>query len=160
MARRITRNMQPPKKRGRKRKVDDGPKSEPLREVPPPPDDMGDHGKEYWLKLAPQLIELGILTPLHMDTFRVLCEQWHEYRRLSIWLDEDPSRMVFQTDNGYMQETPHVRLRDKALAAMQRAWSKFGLTPHALAQLGKHGGVGRKQLPAIAQFAKRKYEEP
>jgi P27 family predicted phage terminase small subunit len=145
-------------KRGRK-PIDRGPQSEPLREVPEPPAELGEHGQAYWRTLAPQLIEIGVLTPLHMETFRVLCEQWQEYRRLAIWLDEDPDRMVFITQTGYMQETPYVRLRDKALAAMVRIWAKFGMTPQSLAQLGKHGGVGKKTQPAIAQFARKKYDE-
>ena len=126
--------------------------------IPDPPEDMGQYGKEYWTALAPQLVEQGILSPLHIDTFRVLCEQWQTYRSLTIWLDEDPSRMTFSTESGYMQETPQVRSRDKALAALQKLWLKFGLTPHALAQLNKQRGARGSGVPAIAQFAKKKYE--
>lgn len=142
-------------KRGRKPKEPDK-TSEPITEVPEPPEDMGDYGKNYWRSLAPQLIELGILTPLHLQTFRVLCECWQEYRRLSVWLDADPGRYYFETESGYQQESPQVRLRDKALASLQKLWLKFGLTPHALTQLGKHGG-GKRALPKISAFAKKKY---
>lgn len=148
----------PRAKRGRKKTEPKEAGSDPIKDVPEPPEDLGEYGKNYWRVLAPQLIELNILTPLHMQTFRVLCEQWQEYRRLSVWLDADPSRMTFTTNSGYEQETPQVRQRDKALASLQKLWLKFGLTPHALAQLGKHGGVCNQQLPTIKQFAKKKYE--
>jgi P27 family predicted phage terminase small subunit len=148
-----TTKSQPTKRAPRQRK------SEPLRQVPEPPAELGPHGKNYWNSLAPQLIDLGILTPLHLESFRVLCEQWQMYRALTDWLDADPTRLFFTTDNGYQQETPQVRLREKALAALKSLWMKFGLTPHGLAALGKHGGVAKKQMPAIADFAKRKYEE-
>jgi P27 family predicted phage terminase small subunit len=147
------------KRNGRKPGESTPPAGPVLIEAPSPPDDLGEYGKEYWLSLAPQLIELNILTPVHLQSFRVLCEQWQQYRSLTVWLDEDPARMMFTTDKGYSQETPQVRQRDKALAALQKLWLKFGLTPHSLAQLNKRGGIGRQQMPKIAQFAKAKYDE-
>lgn len=133
------------------------PKSEPLSQVPEPPDSLGEEGKAYWRSLAPQLIELSILTPLHLQSFQVLCEQWQMYRELTKWLNEDPTRLYFTTATGYEQESPQVRLREKALASLRNLWMKFGLTPHGLVALGKHGG--KKTLSAIEEFAKRKYEE-
>jgi phage terminase small subunit len=79
---------------------------------------------------------------------------------LTIWLAEDPSRMTFTTQSGYESETPQLRQRDKALTSLQKLWLKFGLTPHALAQLVKQKGCNiGNSLPAIAEFAKRKYAE-
>lgn len=144
-------------RRGRK-KVDAD--IEPVVQVPEAPEDLGDYGREYWNTLAPQLIEMGIWKPIHADTFRVLCELWQEYRSLSLWLAEDPERMTFCTETGYMAETPQVRQRDKALVQLQKLWLKFGLTPHALAALNKQRGASNgNSLPAIAAFAKRKYAE-
>jgi P27 family predicted phage terminase small subunit len=133
--------------------------SQPLSEVPDPPEHLGEHGKQYWTDHAPKLIEAKILTPLHLESFTLLCEQYHRYRRLSKWLDEDPDREVFTTENGYQQETPQVRMRDKALAALYSLWPKFGMTPFALAQMRKHGGVAGRSLPSIVNFAKRKYDD-
>lgn len=65
--------------------------------------------------------------------------------------------MTFETDKSYQQETPLVRQRDKALPTLKKLWLKFGLTPHSLAQLGKHGGVRSGQLPKITEFVKKKY---
>lgn len=146
----------PKTNRGRKPRTDKTKTSEPIKTVPKPPADLGKYGKEYWNKIAPQLIELGILTELHLETFRTICDLWDEYRRLYLWIAEDPTRLTISTDTGYRQTSPEVQQRDKALAGMQRMWMKFGLTPYALAQLGKHGGM-KKQLPKIKEFAKRKY---
>ncbi len=147
----------PKARRGRKKADAD---IEPVVQVPEAPEDLGDYGREYWNTLAPQLIEMGIWKPIHADTFRVLCELWQEYRSLSVWLAEDPERMTFCTETGYMSETPQVRQRDKALVQLQKLWLKFGLTPHALAQLNKQRGASNgNALPAIAAFAKRKYAE-
>lgn len=146
-------------RRGRKPKDNAAEKAAAI-DVPAAPEDLGQFGTEYWNALAPQLIEMGILRPMHLDTFRVLCETWNEYRTLTIWLAEDPKRMTFTTQSGYESETPQLRQRDKALTSLQKLWLKFGLTPHALAQLVKQKGcsVGNA-LTAIAEFAKRKYAE-
>lgn len=128
--------------------------------VPEPPADLGDYGREYWLEHAELLCQAGILTPMHVQTFRVLCEQWQTYRALTVWLNQDPSRYTFITESGYESETPQVRQRDKALDQLQKLWLKFGLTPHALATLNKQRGKFASQTPAITHFARRKYAEP
>ncbi len=125
---------------------------------PPPPDDLKGFGREYWIEYAELLTELQLLEPIHHSAFRVMCDCWAEYRRLSDWLAEDPSRMTFETDKGYQSETPQVRQRDNALNQLNKLWMKFGLTPHALAQLKKSHGKSRPQLSRIQRFAKRKYQ--
>lgn len=147
----------PQKRRGRKKTDPKATKSEPLTVVPDPPKDLGPYGQNYWRTLAPLLIELRILTPLHIDSFRVLCELWQEYRELTVFLASDWERRFFETDKGYRLESPELRQRDKTLAAMCKMWLKFGLTPHALVQLGKHGGLSASQISKIAEFAKSKY---
>jgi P27 family predicted phage terminase small subunit len=122
------------------------------------PEDLGEYGKEYWQSLAPQLITLHILKPIHLTTFRVLCECWHEYRTLHKWLMENPDRMTFITDKGYICESPQLRQRDKALMQLQKLWLKFGLTPHALAGLQKTNAANQPGLPPIAEFARKKYD--
>jgi P27 family predicted phage terminase small subunit len=134
-------------------------KSAPLQHVPEPPESMGEEGKKYWRSVAPQLIELGILTPLHLESFRVLCEQWQLYRTLTDWLDADPDRLYVTYKTGAQQQSPQVQLRERALESLRNLWMKFGLTPHGLAALGKHGGVAKKQLSNIEEFAKKKYED-
>ncbi len=89
----------------------------------------------------------------------MLCEQWQMYRTLSNWLDEDPDRLYFVTENGYQQETPQVRLREKGFALSEVALDEVRPNASRPGRPGKHGGVAKKQMPAIAEFAKKKYEE-
>ena len=146
-------------KRGRKPK--EQVKLQPLTEVPEPPDYLGETAQEYWRIIAPQLVSANILTALHLQSFAILCETYEEYRTLSAWLREDPSRMTFKAkDSGYEQESPQVRIRDRANANLQKLWLKFGLTPMALAQMRKHGGLANREAPKIRQFASRKVSKP
>lgn len=141
-------------KRGRKPK--EQVKLQPLTEVPQPPEYLGDIAKDYWRVIAPQLVAANILTALHLESFAILCETYEEYRELSAWLREDPTRMTFVAESGYESESPQVRIRDRANANLQKLWLKFGLTPMALAQMRKHGGLVNKEAPKIKQFARRK----
>lgn len=148
----------PGTKRGRKPKG--GAPAAPIDSLPAPPDYLRDEGKNYWNRIGPLLVETGILTGGHLESFALLCETWDEYRRLSDWLAEDPERAVITYPTGAQAPAPQVQMRDRAAKLLYSLWSKFGLTPHALATLGKHGGasIGAK-LPQIADFARKKYED-
>jgi P27 family predicted phage terminase small subunit len=102
-------------------------------------------------------VEAKILTPLHLESFRALCEAWERYRRMTTELAKMDS-WTFATDKGYVMEVPEVRMRDSALQTLIRFWPKFGLTPEALARLGKHGGARRNKLTPLEEFAASKYE--
>ncbi len=148
-----------PVKRGRKPNEKAAVKSEPLKDVPDPPDHLGEFAQQYWKKLAPQLVAANILTALHLESFAILCETYEEYRVLSTWLRADPSRATVIAASGYVSESPQVRMRDRANANLQKLWLKFGLTPMALAQMRKHGGVGGKTVPKIKAFAAKRNDE-
>jgi P27 family predicted phage terminase small subunit len=113
----------------------------------------------YWNRIGPQLISIGVLTLLHLDTFAQLCRTYAEYRRLDDWLNEDESRFTFMTQTGYESEAPQVRMRDKAMATLQKLWPKFGLSPLSLAQMRKHGGVALTKVSPLQAFAQKKYAE-
>ena len=134
-------------------------RSQPLSNVPSPDGyHLDQYGREYWRKLAPQLVEANLLTALHLDTFAALCRTYSEYIRLSIWLEDDPDRATFViSETGYEQTAPQVTQRDKALANLQKLWPKFGLHPHSLGQMRKHGGLGTGSAKSLLDFAKGKY---
>jgi len=134
-------------------------KVQTLEAVPEPPADMPAAGQAYWREVAPMLVQHSILTALHLESFRVLCELYADYRALSDYLRENPAAATFTTDSGYEQESPRVRMRDKALAALQKLWPKFGLTPQALAQLNKHCGARGGKLSRLESFAASKYDD-
>jgi P27 family predicted phage terminase small subunit len=131
-----------------------------LKKAPNPPSDLGKYGKEYWNRIAPILIEIESLTELHLETFKTLCSCWNDYCELSAWMKKNPTQTVFETQRGYMQEHPNVRLRQRALQNLTRLWPKFGLTPEALAKLGKHGGAAASKMAnPLQQFAAEKYDD-
>jgi len=126
----------------------------PLAKVPPAPGRLGQYGCEYWRALAPLLVKIEALTAIHLATFEVLCETWQTYRDLGDWIDKNPKKLIIETAKGYLIEHPNLRLRQQALGNLKTLWPKFGLTPEALARLGKHGGAtARPTKTALQSFA-------
>lgn len=139
-------------KRGRK-PADKGPVVEPLADVPDPPEHLGEIAAQYWRSLAPQLVEIRALTAVHLQSFATLCDQWEVYRQTSDYLAADPGRWYQTVGNGgYQQVAPQVGVRERALSNLQKLWPKFGLTPEAMAKLGKHGGLKAPKAAGIGPF--------
>ncbi|QDV56502.1 phage terminase small subunit P27 family [Rosistilla oblonga] len=129
-----------------------------LAAVPKPPAYLGKYAKEYWVTVGPVLIEAKLLTNSHLGAFAALCEAWHEYRTNQDWITANPDKLTFATETGYVAEDPRIRFRNKALDTLQKLWSKFGMTPKALADLGKLTDT-KSSIPAIAIFARSKYDD-
>lgn len=134
-------------------------KSEPIKHVPSPEGfGLCPIGEAYWRRLAPQLVEINVLTELHLETFAELCRLYGEYRTLTHWLTEDPSRATITMKNQGEVQSPQVSMREKALTNLQKLWPKFGLHPFSLAQMRKHGGIPSNKGASIQAFAQRKYD--
>lgn len=140
------------------------PTVEPLTEAPPAPDRLGEYGIECWNRLAPLLVELRLLTALHLETFEALCDWWHVYQDNKVFLQANPDRETFCTDSGYEQRSPYAVARNEAFENFLKLSAKFGLTPEALKKLqGGRGGGGKPAAEdpagAIGEFAAEKYSD-
>lgn len=98
-----------------------------LTEAPAPPDTLGEHGRELWHRVAPYLVDLGLLSVLDVDALRVLCESWQVYCSLAEY--DSPDMMFVVSDRGNVSEHPAVKRRALAAETCQRLWKLFGLTP-------------------------------
>ena len=156
-----------PVKRGRKLV-----KPEPLSvrpyDVPPSaPGTLGKYGRECWSRVAPLLVVMQWLTPLHLESLEALCDWWHVYFEAKLYLQDNPTKATFATESGYEQRSPVAIARNEAFQNFSALCARFGLTPEALAKLhgrgsGRRGGVPAAEDPAgkVAAFAARKYERP
>lgn len=108
--------------------------------VPRPPAYMGRHGKRLWKKLAPLLMDQGILTEVDLSTLELCCESYDVFRSAheAVYRTVDPmtGRKVRRSLADYFagrnsQTAPEY-------AAMKGAWqtyksymAEFGLSPVA-----------------------------
>jgi len=140
--------------------------AEPLTEPPAAPDRLGTHGLGYWRRIAPLLVELRLLTALHLDTLEILCHWYDVFMVKHVALSKNPSLETFETDSGYQQKTPAAAMRDKAYEHWTKLLPRFGLTPEALKKLKRlkepAAGSGRSSGPPadpVAAFAASKYDD-
>jgi len=135
------------------------PQSKPYDKAPPPPPGMkAKFAVEYWKRITPHLVELKVLTPLHLEALEVLCRAWNEYKKLSNWCDEHFDELIITPKNGCPYEHPNVKLLEKAKMTLHRTFPKFGLTPEGLAKIAKGNEAARPAAAAnpFDEFSKRK----
>ena len=153
------------KKRSRRRtKVETPPDVEPFVAAPDPPARLGTHGAACWQRLATLLVELRLLTSLHLETFEALCDWWDVYQTNKLFLQKHPDREMFATDSGYEQRSPRAVQRNEAFENFLKLSAKFGLTPDALKRLQGRRAAGKSSpaddpADAIGRFAMGKYSD-
>ena len=134
----------------------------PLKVAPPVPAGLeGDYAVEYWKRITVELVSLGQITALHLESLEGLCRQWQMFKTLSVWMDEnpDPLEWIVETNSGSKQKHPFIMMRQDALQTLNNLWAKFGLTPDGLGKIRKVAASNPPTSPdsnGIAEFAMRK----
>jgi P27 family predicted phage terminase small subunit len=120
------------------------PEPQPLAfEAPPePPGYLLPEAAAEWRRLAPELLRLGLLTPVDIATFAACCEatgRWVQAVRL---LAESGGALTVRGYRGRMVTNPLVRMIGDAAADVLRCATEFGMTPSSRARVG--AGPGSK----------------
>ena len=92
---------------------------------------MSQAAKGFWKRYAQKLIDLGLLTEIDLDTFRILCELIAERKQLSSIIKK--TGYVYLTKNQYWEtlykQRPEVGMRDKIESQIYRYLQLFGMAP-------------------------------
>ena len=87
--------------------------------------------KGFWKRYAQKLIDLGLLSEIDLDTFRILCELIAERKKLSSIIKK--TGYVYKTKNQYWEtlykQRPEVGMRDKIESQIYRYLQLFGMAP-------------------------------
>jgi P27 family predicted phage terminase small subunit len=115
-------------------------------EMPDPPDFLNEHGKLEWVRLAPELYRLGLLTSVDLNPLAAYCQAFGRWlqaeRALAEMKDRPANGLVIKTTSGNAIQNPLVGTANKAARDMMRYASEFGLTPAARARLDGIGMSG------------------
>lgn len=142
--------------------------AEPLTEPPAAPQRLGSHGRQCWERIVPLLVELRLLTALHLEALEALCHQWHDYLTWHLAIQADPDKAIVEFDSGARQKSPEATLRDSAYDRWLKLLPRFGLSPEHLRKLKRlkepapatgRGSRARDDFDPVAAFARQKYEE-
>lgn len=142
--------------------------AEPLTECPEPPDRLGSHGRQCWVRIVPLLVELRLLTALHLEALEALCHQWDDYLTWQIAIRKKPALAIVEFESGARQKSPEATLRDSAYDRWLKLLPRFGLSPEHLRKLkrlkeptagGGRGSRARDDVDPVAAFARQKYPD-
>ena len=87
--------------------------------------------KGFWKRNAKKLVELGLLTELDLNAFRVLCEIWADWVSIRRLLKK--SGMIYETTNAakekVFKQRPEVNLSIDMGKQLNSYLSLFGMAP-------------------------------
>ena len=108
---------------------------------PPPPDFLTGHARAKWLRLAPQLHALGLLTSVDHDVFAAYCDAFGRWLTAEETLTQMAARdmltrgLMIKTASGNVIQNPVVGIKNVAARDMVRFGTDLGLSPAARARL-------------------------
>jgi P27 family predicted phage terminase small subunit len=103
--------------------------------VPDPPERLKGEAREEWLRIAPELHRLGILTVADLRPLGCYCAaygDWCEAEDAMVAAKaDDPHNfgLVIETPSGGVMANPLVRIRSIARDKLMRYATEFGFTP-------------------------------
>jgi P27 family predicted phage terminase small subunit len=131
---------------GKRKPRADEPAPVPLDEAPPP-DWLAPEAQAEWIRLAPQLIRLGVLTESDTGALAAYCEAWATWKEATRQIRK--FGMVLKGDGVVPVVSPFVKIADKSLTQMRSFLIEFGLTPSSRVRI--HATKGRPHPDASTQ---------
>ena len=87
--------------------------------------------KREWKRLAPKLIELGILTLFDRAIFTTYCQSYARFKQA----EEKIASLTMETKSGYKMQIPEVSIAQTYAKRMNEAGALLGLNPSERARL-------------------------
>lgn len=94
-----------------------------------PPGFLKGEALAEWERTAPELIRLGLLTPLDRAAFVVYCVAWETYVNATTMLSKQGTVSRPQGKSKMRRRNPWVAIRADAVKTLRLAGERFGLDP-------------------------------
>lgn len=101
------------------------PQPEPA--IPSAPDHLSDEARQEWERVVPELFALGLLSHVDRAALAAYCAAYGRWVEAERMIREHG--MTQLSPNGYVQQSPHLSIANKALAQMKAFLTEFGMTP-------------------------------
>jgi P27 family predicted phage terminase small subunit len=116
---------------GKRKKNRSEPRPEPVSSVAPP-DFLDATAKKEWMRVAPLLSGLKLLTEIDTIALATYCQSYADYVRANKALAKGPT---VKTKNGYVQARPEVAIKRAAAAQILKFCQEFGMTPSSRSRM-------------------------
>jgi P27 family predicted phage terminase small subunit len=121
----------------------DGGTAELSCSAPPVPPWLDDNERVHWNRIAPWLVECGLITKLDQVAFALLCMDLSDLLCAREIVDEiartEGTKFITTTDKGNVIQHPAVGVMNKAHARVVKLLQEFGMTPCARAGIKING---------------------
>lgn len=112
------------------RRIVPEPQPRAFADVPEPPVELGDIGREEWFRVAPELVRLGILTTVDIQTFVGYCQAYERRTLAERAIKACPGHgLTVETSNGNHVQSPLVGVANSAAREMLKFAMQLGMTP-------------------------------
>lgn len=98
-----------------------------------PPDWIGDYGQQFWKRVAPMLIKLGLLTEIDEGAFEMLCASYDRARETQNLLTEQG--LTVEDERKLPRKNPLWQIHREATRQFFTMAHEFGLQPSGRAKL-------------------------
>ena len=99
---------------------------QPPPAIPDPPPEVNGRALEEWNRVAPQLLQLGILTDLDRAGLAGYCLSYAQYLEAT---QELKKGVIFKAPSGYPVISPWWVVANRALDQMHKCLTDLGLSP-------------------------------
>ena len=91
---------------------------------------MSQAAKGFWKRNARKLIDLGLLTEIDLDGFRILCELIAQRQELAKIIKKEGYIYIVKNKDGIMHKAhPAVAMKDKCDSQVRQYLMLFGMAP-------------------------------
>jgi len=124
----------------------------PAAEIPEPPAHLNATALEEWDRIAPVLLEQGLLTALDRAGLAAYCVA---YAR---WIDAEENvrklGVLVKSPNGFPVHSPYLAVANRAMEQMQRLLAEFGMSPSSRSRVTASDKPARS-ANKLSQFIRR-----
>jgi len=101
--------------------------------MPTCPDHLSNLARDEWVRLAPILNEMGVLTQIDRAAMAAYCQAYGRWVEAEEKLGATPT--LLKTQSGYIQQSPWLSIANKQMELMGRYMAELGLTPASRSRL-------------------------
>ena len=106
----------------------------PPLEIPDPPDHLNDVAKKEWFRITKLLSQLGLISQLDMAGVAAYCVAFDRWAQAEKKVAKH-GFIVMSPDKKFPMTSPYLSVAERAMEAMRKMLSEFGLTPSSRARL-------------------------
>ena len=121
--------------------------------LPEPPAFLGETAREEWLRKAPVLARMGVLTEGDDAALAAYCQAFERFVEAERKIRQ--SGLLIKTTGGNVIQNPLVGVANRAIEIMHKFLTEFGLTPASRAKVKVATPTLRGSAPSVLTASRK-----